>query len=72
MSEAKLIAVTSEQFFAALYADRRDIMPSHRSPDVTVWEVVSTRQEWGRSNGWKSAAPETWMLTSVAGIKAPV
>lgn len=48
--------VTQEEFFKALYADSRDIMPSLReSPFYTVWEIVGNRRVWGWSSpGWKN------------------
>lgn len=56
--------VTKEEFFAALKADPRDIMPSvEDSPDYSEWK---TRQgtTWGRSYpGWKNPqAPKQYML----------
>lgn len=48
-------AVTQDEFFAALKADRRDIMPTTEKPDETLWRVVATRELWGRSTpGWKN------------------
>lgn len=45
--------VTEDEFYKALYADSRDIMPviSH-SPHYTLWETKS-REVWGWSTGWK-------------------
>jgi hypothetical protein len=51
-----MISVTQEQFYAALYADKRDIMPTTKYPYYTTWEVVRTRSMWGWSYpGWKNA-----------------
>lgn len=48
-----MVAVTKDQFFAALYADNRDIVPSNVNPDYTTWET-KTRELWGWSSpGWK-------------------
>jgi hypothetical protein len=48
-------AVTQEEFFAALKADPRDIMPSLAySTTYTVWETRD-RAEWGRTfPGWRN------------------
>lgn len=49
-----MIVVTKEQFFKALEADKRDIMPSTADPYATRWETTY-RQLWGwDSTGWKS------------------
>lgn len=46
--------VTSEEFFAALKADTRDIMPSNQNPLYTTWETKG-REVWGWSYpGWKN------------------
>lgn len=53
-----MVAVSKEEFFAALYADPRDIMPTHNAPDHTQWETKS-RQLWGWSTpGWKNPGTE--------------
>jgi hypothetical protein len=46
--------VSREQFFEALYADKRDIMPSvSESPDYSVW-MTPQRSVWGYTYpGWK-------------------
>lgn len=50
----EMVIVTKEQFFAALEADGRDIMPSVNHPYQTTWETKS-RELWGwESTGWKS------------------
>lgn len=52
---AGMVQVTKEKFFAALYADRRDIMPTHENDSFTNWNVVHGGQAWGRSfPGWKN------------------
>ncbi len=49
-----MVAVSKEQFFQALYADARDIMPSANDPECTRWETRN-RQLWGWSSpGWKN------------------
>lgn len=49
-----IVVVTKEQFFSALYADTRDIMPSHVNPLYTTWETKQ-REVWGWSfPGWKN------------------
>ena len=46
--------VSKDEFFAALFADPRDIMPSHRLPHETHWETRG-RALWGVSKpGWKN------------------
>ena len=62
---AGMLEVSQEQFFAALRADRRDIMPSHREPLITSWEVTATRERWGWSYpGWKNTGePKRWALS---------
>lgn len=52
-------AVTKEEFFAALYADPRDIMPSNiHSPYYTTWET-KVREVWGwTAPGWKNPRDE--------------
>ncbi|MGN8188690.1 hypothetical protein ACTJLD_22140 [Burkholderia sp. 22088] len=51
--------VTKEEFFAALYADPRDIMPCiQHSPFYTTWEFRN-RGVWGWSApGWKNPRDE--------------
>lgn len=49
-----MVEVSKEEFFKALYADPRDIMPSHKDPDFTTWETRE-RVVWGWScPGWKN------------------
>lgn len=49
-----MVAVSQEQFFAALKADSRDIMPSARMEYETPWEDAH-RNLWGwSSTGYKS------------------
>lgn len=46
--------VTSEQFFALLHAEKRDIMPSHAHRTFTTWESTG-REVWGWSApGWSN------------------
>jgi hypothetical protein len=55
--------VTKREFFARLYADKRDIMPrSFR--DHTIWEVVASRKPWGwSSHGWVGGRlPKQWAV----------
>lgn len=66
-----MVKVTAKEFFAALYKDPRDIMPSIRDPEVTSWEVRATREVWGQSlPGWRARGnpnvPTVWMLTKSA------
>lgn len=49
-----MVIVERDVFFQALYADKRDIMPSVRMPYYTTWET-KTREVWGWSYpGWKN------------------
>ena len=51
-----LKTVTKEEFFAALYADRRDIMPTNEAPDRTYWRTNDhVRTLFGiTSPGWRN------------------
>ncbi len=55
--------VSQDEFFKALCADPRDIMPSHQEPLFTTWETKS-RQVWGWSYpGWRNVgAPKLWAI----------
>ena len=47
--------VTEREFFDALKADPRDIMPTTERPDCSVWRDQRTRAIFGRSYpGWKN------------------
>jgi hypothetical protein len=63
---AKNPVLSAEEFFAALKADPRDIMPCHEQRDVTVWKVQRTGAEWGRSTpGWANPeGAETYQVRS--------
>jgi hypothetical protein len=50
--------VTKDEFFAALRADPRDIMPSQANPEYTTWET-NHRYVWGWTYpGWKNPGGE--------------
>ncbi|SDR54539.1 hypothetical protein SAMN05443245_7450 [Paraburkholderia fungorum] len=50
--------VTKDEFFAALYSDPRDIMPSNVNPNFTSWET-KRREVWGWTYpGWKNPREE--------------
>ena len=51
--------VTKDEFFEALYADKRDIMPSvSESPNYSVW-MTPQRNVWGYTYpGWKYPGAE--------------
>lgn len=70
---AGMVQVTEDQFFALLYADKRDIMPKLHCPFQTTWETKD-RFIWGwHSPGWKNrgAAPRVYaVLASVANADA--
>lgn len=48
--------VPQEQFYATLYADPRDIMPTVENSDsFSDWQVAKGGELWGRSfPGWKN------------------
>ncbi len=47
--------VTKDEFFAALAADKRDIMPTTEARTWTPWRVQATREMWGwTSTGYAS------------------
>ena len=53
MIPASMAVVSQDEFFAALKADPRDIMPSHTERERTKWRVVRTGAVWGVSTpGW--------------------
>lgn len=46
--------VTHDEFYALLYADPRDIMPSNTQPLFTTWETRH-REVWGwTAPGWRN------------------
>lgn len=48
-----MVAVSKDEFFRLLAADRRDIMPRNEARDHTSWEAVHARTRWGWSTpGW--------------------
>jgi hypothetical protein len=51
--------VSKDEFFEALYSDKRDIMPSvSESPNYSVW-MTPQRNVWGYSYpGWKYPSAE--------------
>lgn len=59
------VDVSRDEFFARLFADARDIMPSVRHDDVTLWETAS-RAVWGRTTpGWKNpGGPKTYAIAT--------
>lgn len=64
-----MIEVSKDRFFELLYADKRDIMPSHQARDFTSWEVVHTRVQWGWSTpGWANAGmfPKQYAVRATA------
>jgi len=61
--------VTQAEFYAALYADPRDIMPTTERPDATMWRVRDNRALWGVSwPGWKqsghASTPKRYALSA--------
>ena len=68
MIPADFAAVAEAQFFAALKADPRDIMPSHQDRERTKWRVVRTGEVWGVSTpGWANpGAPKCYAIRSAS------
>jgi hypothetical protein len=65
---AGMVVVTKEQFFAFIYADKRDIMPQSERTH-SRWEQVHTRALIGYTDkGYASpyGHVETFMLTEAA------
>lgn len=62
-----MIVVTKEEFFTALYTDKRDIMPNNDNQTFTVWRDRD-RKVFGRTlPGWKNPGDKrVYMLTQVA------
>ena len=64
-----LVRVSKEEFFAALKADPRDIMPTVENRSFTSWEVSRTRARWGwSSKGYGSpfGTPEVFAIRAEA------
>lgn len=59
---AGMIEVTEKQFFAALFADQRDVMPSHNQPDHTDWLDKNARVFGRTFPGWKNPGDEKHYL----------
>lgn len=60
--EPGFFLVTRGEFFAALYADPRDIMP-RSEPSRTVWEDQRTRAVWGMTTpGYRLEGERTYQL----------
>lgn len=68
-----MIEVTKDQFFAALYADKRDIMPRNTDPTYTDWETPH-RHQFGRTYpGWKNPGdPKRYLLAQKPAAGVPV
>jgi hypothetical protein len=64
---AGMTVVTQDEFFSALKADNRDIMPNNDSPTFTVWEDRQ-RRVFGRTlPGWKNPGDRSvYMLAKSA------
>lgn len=60
---ADMREVTKEEFFAALYADKRDVMPTVEHPERTEWRDRN-RNLFGRSfPGWRNPRDaKSWWL----------
>lgn len=67
---AGMVVVTHDEFYAALRADKRDIMPTVEAREHTPWRVVATRAMWGwHSIGYASkfGAPDVYAIAKVTG-----
>lgn len=53
-----MAVVTKDEFFAALAADKRDIMPTTEAREHTPWRIVATR------------ATEVYAITKATGSAA--
>lgn len=70
MVPAGMVVVSKDEFYAALNADKRDIMPTTEAREHTPWRVVATRAVWGwNSTGYASkfGAPEVYAIAKTAG-----
>ena len=68
-----MAVVTKSEFYKALYADKRDIMPTTEAREYTPWRIVSTRAMWGWvSTGYASkyGAPEVYALAKATEVAA--
>lgn len=56
--------VTMHEFFSAMHADPRDIMPTTDGELETFWRVVNGRNLWGKTiPGWKNPGePKQYFL----------
>lgn len=70
---AGMVVVTKDEFFAALFADKRDIMPTTEAREHTPWRLQSgSRAMWGWcSTGYASGygAPQVFAIAK-AGAQA--
>lgn len=66
---AGMTIVSEERFFAALYADRRDIMPTcHVSPDYTPWRTTDGTEIARTLPGWRNPGePKVYMMRDSLG-----
>lgn len=70
---AGMTVVTKAEFYLALGADKRDIMPTTEAREHTPWRIVATRAMWGwSSTGYASkfGAPEVYAITKATGSAA--
>jgi hypothetical protein len=66
---AGMVVVTKDEFYAALFADKRDIMPTVEAREHTPWRFVQNRAMWGWcSTGYASkfGAPEVYAIARSA------
>lgn len=55
--------VTRDAFFAWLYSDPRDIMPSANAPDFTSWETKTGERVAWTFPGWRNpGAPKVYAI----------
>jgi hypothetical protein len=66
---AGMTVVSQDEFYAALKADKRDIMPTTEAREYTPWRVVATRAMWGwnsRGYGSKHGTPDVYALAKAS------
>lgn len=64
---AGMVVVTKDEFYAALFADKRDIMPTTEARERTAWRLMSNRAMWGwSSTGYASkfGDPQVYAITT--------
>lgn len=68
-----MTVMTKEEFYAALAAEKRNIMPTTEAREHTPWRIVATRAMWGwSSKGYASkfGAVEVFAIAKGTGSAA--